>query len=101
MKFTRDAGRVVVVGQYTDHGPIEFNPHTDLNKKHLDVRGCWGSDFSHFYRGVQLVSEVSRSSAWENMELTSFGLTDANEALEKVARLVDDRLCILPGQVIG
>ena len=85
MKFTRDAGRVVVVGQYTDHGPIEFNPHTDLNKKHLDVRGCWGSDFSHFYRGVQLLSEASRSSPWENMQLTSFGLADANEALESVA----------------
>jgi len=85
MRFTRDAGRVVVVGQYTDHGPIEFNPHADLNKKHLDVRGCWGSDFSHFYRGVQLLSEASRSSAWETMKLTSFGLADANEALENVA----------------
>ena len=50
MQFTRDAGRVVVVGQYTDHGAIEFNPHSDLNKKHLEVRGCWGSDYSHFYR---------------------------------------------------
>jgi len=46
MRFTREAGRVVVVGQYTDHGPVSteaaFNPHLDLNKKHLDVRGCWG-----------------------------------------------------------
>jgi L-iditol 2-dehydrogenase len=50
MRFTRDAGRVVIVGQYTDHGETSFNPHLDLNKKHLDVRGCWGSDFSHFYR---------------------------------------------------
>ena len=22
MRFTRDAGRVVIVGQYTDHGPV-------------------------------------------------------------------------------
>jgi L-iditol 2-dehydrogenase len=27
MRFTRDAGRVVVVGQYTDHGEASFNPH--------------------------------------------------------------------------
>src|SRR6185503_12658373 len=37
MRFTRDAGRVVIVGQYTDHGPVSaaaaFNPHLDLNKK--------------------------------------------------------------------
>src|SRR6266576_3472887 len=57
MRFTRDTGRVVVVGQYTDHGETSFNPHLDLNKKHLDVRGCWGSDFSHFYRAVQIVSD--------------------------------------------
>jgi L-iditol 2-dehydrogenase len=85
MRFTRDAGRVVVVGQYTDHGPVEFNPHSDLNKKHLDVRGCWGSDFSHFYRGVQIVSEPRSASAWEAMKLTRFELGDANEALENVA----------------
>jgi threonine dehydrogenase-like Zn-dependent dehydrogenase len=85
MKFTRDAGRVVVVGQYTDHGPVEFNPHSELNRKHLDVRGCWGSDFSHVYRAVQMVSEPSRSGAWEKMQLTSFGLADANEALARVA----------------
>jgi threonine dehydrogenase-like Zn-dependent dehydrogenase len=85
MRFTRDAGRVVVVGQYTDHGPVEFNPHTELNRKHLDVRGCWGSDFSHFYRGAQLVSEPARASAWEQMRLTRFGLGEANEALEQVA----------------
>lgn len=98
MKFTRDAGRVVVVGQYTDHGTIDFNPHLDLNKKHLDVRGCWGSDFSHFYRGVQMVSEPSRNSAWQGMKLTRFGLSDANEALASVASgsvmkaLIDPRM---------
>src|SRR5262249_30831001 len=30
MRFTRDAGAVVVVGQYTDHGETLFNPHLDL-----------------------------------------------------------------------
>lgn len=85
MRFTRDAGRVVVVGQYTDHGPVEFNPHSDLNKKHLEVRGCWGSDFSHFYRGVQIVSEPSRSDDWSQLQLTRFGLDRANEALANVA----------------
>jgi len=85
MRFTRDAGRVVVVGQYTDHGPVEFNPHADLNRKHLDVRGCWGSDFSHFYRSAQIVSDSTRVQAWSRMRLTKFGLKDANEALGKVA----------------
>src|SRR5690349_5410541 len=83
MRFTRDAGTVVIVGQYTDHGLTSFNPHLDLNKKHLDVRGCWGSEFSHFYRATQLVKH--RPSVWSRMKLDSYGLKDANEALSAVA----------------
>ena len=83
MRFTRDAGIVVVVGQYTDHGVASFNPHLDLNKKHLDVRGCWGSEFSHFYRSAQLASQ--RSEVWSGMKLKSYGLSEANEALSDVA----------------
>jgi len=83
MRFTRDAGRVVIVGQYTDHGEASFNPHFDLNRKHLDVRGCWGSDFSHFYRGQQMVA--ARPDPWSQMGMASFGLAQANEALERVS----------------
>jgi threonine dehydrogenase-like Zn-dependent dehydrogenase len=83
MRFTRDAGTVVVVGQYTDHGLTSFNPHMDLNKKHLDVRGCWGSEFSHFYRAAQIVSH--RPEAWARMKLSSYRLDQANEALADVS----------------
>jgi L-iditol 2-dehydrogenase len=83
MTFTRDAGTVVVVGQYTDHGSTSFNPHLDLNKKHLDVRGCWGSEFSHFYRATQIVKH--RPKAWTQMKLISYGLEQANEALADVS----------------
>jgi L-iditol 2-dehydrogenase len=91
MRFTRDAGRVVIVGQYTDHGAVSegaaFNPHLDLNKKHLDVRGCWGSDFSHFYRAAQLISDPFRSAPWSRLapKLSRFGLAKANDALAAVA----------------
>ncbi|MFG0258429.1 MAG: zinc-binding dehydrogenase [Phycisphaerales bacterium JB043] len=84
MRFTRDAGRVVVVGQYTDHGTIDFNPHLDLNKKHLEILGCWGSDFSHFYRGVQILSDPARAAMWAPIELERFSLARANEALDLV-----------------
>lgn len=83
MQFTRDAGTVVVVGQYTDHGSTLFNPHLDLNKKHLDVRACWGSEFSHFYRATQLAAH--RPNAWSQIKLTSYGLDHANEALADVS----------------
>src|SRR3989442_1774540 len=89
MRFTRDAGCVVIVGQYTDHGAVSheaaFNPHLDLNKKHLEVRGCWGSDFSHFYRSTQIVSDPNRAAPWSKLKSRRYGLDDANEALADVA----------------
>lgn len=89
MRFTRDAGRVVIVGQYTDHGPIPpeaaFNPHFDLNRKHLDVRGCWGSDFSHFYRAAQIINDETRSTAWAGIRMNRYTLEQANDALADVS----------------
>lgn len=85
MRYTRDAGRVLIVGQYTDHGETSFNPHLDLNRKHLDVRGCWGSDFSHFYRGAQLLNDPARSRPWSLIKLERYGLARAGEALADVA----------------
>ena len=89
MRFTRDSGRVVIVGQYTDHGAVPsevaFNPHLDLNQKHLDVRGCWGSDFSHFYRGAQLMADPIHAKRWSHLKLSCYDLAHANEALAAVA----------------
>jgi L-iditol 2-dehydrogenase len=85
MRYTRDGGRVCVVGQYTDHGEVSFNPHLDLNRKHLDVRGCWGSDFSHFYRGTLVMADAARSRPWSLLKLERYGLARANDALAHVA----------------
>lgn len=85
MRFTRDAGRVVIVGQYTNAGDVSINPHLDLNKKHLEVRGCWGADFSHFYKSVRLMTDPSRSAAWSTLPLKFYGLSEVNAALKDVA----------------
>ncbi len=86
MRCTRDAGRVVVVGQYTDRGAASFNPHLDLNAKHLDVRGCWGSDFSHFFRAVELMRDTSWRALWERIPQQRYGLHELATALTDVER---------------
>lgn len=86
MRYTRDAGTVVVVGQYTDHGEVSFNPHSDLNRKHLDVKGCWGSDYSHFYKAVQIATHPEMSRPWQKLQLERYGLGDANRAVDQVER---------------
>ncbi|CAN5627955.1 zinc-binding dehydrogenase [soil metagenome] len=85
LRFTRDAGHVAIVGQYTDHGDVPFNPHTELNRKHLDVRGVWGSDFSHFHRAVELMRDPVRAGAWAPLRLERYSLEHADTALDSVA----------------
>jgi threonine dehydrogenase-like Zn-dependent dehydrogenase len=97
MRCTRDAGRVVIVGQYTDMGEVSFNPHLDINMKHLDVRGCWGSDFSHFYRAVQLMSDPEISRRWSAIPLRRYGLHEAGAALASVADGEAHKALINPG----
>lgn len=83
--ITRDAGRYVIVGQYTDLGDVPFNPHKDINRKHLEVRGSWGSDFSHFWRGLRVVEKHGERYQWERFISRRYGLGEANQALDDVA----------------
>lgn len=87
IELTRDAGRYVVVGQYTDNGTARINPHLHVNRKHLDLRGCWGCDFSHLYRGLALMARWDGHFDWQAMITRYYGLEDAAQALEDVARL--------------
>ncbi|MBM4421843.1 MAG: zinc-binding dehydrogenase [Chloroflexi bacterium] len=83
--MTRDGGRYVIVGQYTDAGEVSINPHTEINKKHLEIRGCWGSDFSHVYRMVNVLARHGDRVGWEKMISREYGLNEMNTALQDVA----------------
>lgn len=96
MQMTRDAGRLVIVGQYTDAGDLIINPHWDINRKHLEVRGCWGSDFSHFYRGVRVLARYGDRFPWEQMITRAYALDEANQALADVEQLKVVKAVIRP-----
>jgi L-iditol 2-dehydrogenase len=87
MQMTRDNGRFVVVGQYTDAGTVEINPHWDINRKHLEIRGCWGTDFSHVYRGVKVVAKHGERFGYERFISRKYSLEEANQALADVEEL--------------
>ena len=96
LRWTRDAGRVIVAGQYTDAGSVEVNPHVDINRKHLRVQGVWGSDFSHFYRSVQLLRNPHAAAVYSEMSITEYKLTDTNDALADVAEGRTTKALITP-----
>lgn len=86
LEMVRDGGRVVVVGQYTDHGTVPINPHTQINRKHVEVRGCWGSDFSHFHRAVAIAARHQDRFPWGEMAARRYRLDQADAALDAVER---------------
>jgi len=87
MRMTREAGTYVVVGQYTDAGPTTFSPHADLNRRHLDVRACWGIDLSHLYRALHLLAGRRDELPWREMISGIYSLSRAAEALADVEQL--------------
>lgn len=86
MHFTRDGGVYVILGQYTDAGDVTLNPHRDINRKHLDVRGCWGIDFSHFYKSIQVLARNHDRVPWEDVITRYYPLAEAARALDDVAQ---------------
>ncbi|MEO8200974.1 MAG: zinc-binding dehydrogenase [Gemmatimonadota bacterium] len=86
LDLVRDGGRVIVVGQYTDHGDTPVNPHRQINRKHVTVRGCWGSDYSHFHRAVGIAARFGDRVPWKDLAARQFSLDRAGAALEAVEK---------------
>jgi L-iditol 2-dehydrogenase len=84
MAMTRDAGTLVVAGQYTDAGEATFNPHHLVNRKHLAVLGTWGTDFRHLYLAVTMLSRFGHRFPLEQEISGFYGLADAGRALQDV-----------------
>ena len=87
LEMTRDGGTYTIVGQYTNAGNVEINPHLDINKKHITIKGSWGSDFSHFYLSVNVIKRFSTTYPFKNIISHEYPLEEAAKALEDVEQL--------------
>lgn len=86
LDLVRDGGRVVIAGQYTDGGDVPVNPHRHVNKKHVEIRGCWGCDFSHVYRAVAVLADQGGALPWAGAVTRRYTLEEAGDALAAVER---------------
>jgi D-arabinose 1-dehydrogenase-like Zn-dependent alcohol dehydrogenase len=86
LDMVRDGGRVVVCGHYTDNGAVEVHPHFQVNRKHVEIRGVWGCDYSHFHRAVAIAARHGDRIPWREMVSRTYALADAGEALAAVER---------------
>ena len=85
LDLVRDGGRVVVCGHYTDNGAVEIHPHWQINRKHVELRGCWGSRYEHFHRATEIAARFGRERGWRELAGSVFTLADAADALRAVA----------------
>ena len=65
-------------------------------KKHLDVCGCWGSDYAHFHRAVEMLRTPAAAALWSQLKLDRYNLSKVNEALEEVASGRSIKALIVP-----
>jgi L-iditol 2-dehydrogenase len=79
--LVRDGGRYVVAGHYTDVGPSTINAHQHINRKHLDIRGCWGSESRHFLRALTLLEQHATTIPWREIGARTYGLAALDTAL--------------------
>ncbi len=86
LDLVRDGGRVVVAGQYTDGGDVAVHPHAQVNRKHVEIRGCWGCDFSHVYRALAVLAAQGKALPWAGAITKRYGLDQAGDALAAVKR---------------
>ena len=96
LDMVRDGGRVVICGHYTDNGPVEIHPHWQINRKHVEIHGCWGSQYHHFHRAVQLAARFGDRVPWREMVSGRYDLAHAADALAAVESRVAIKAIIAP-----
>lgn len=81
LTLVRDGGRYVVAGHYTDNGASTINAHHHINRKHLEIRGCWGSEPGHFLRALAFLERYSATVPWSAIGERTYSLHDLDRAL--------------------
>ena len=56
LRLLRDGGTYVIAGHYSDTGSTALNPHVDINRKHADIRGQWGTSLGHVERALRTLA---------------------------------------------
>ena len=94
--LVRDGGRYVIAGHYTDNGPSSLNAHHHINRKHLEILGCWGSEPAHFLRALRLLERHASTVPWRAIGARTYGLDRVNEALSDAEQMRIPKALVAP-----
>jgi D-arabinose 1-dehydrogenase-like Zn-dependent alcohol dehydrogenase len=96
LNLVRDGGVYVIAGHYTNVGPSTVHAHEQINRKHLDIRGCWGSEVRHFALSLTLLARHAATVPWGRIGAVTFGLDELNEALAQAEALRFSKALVRP-----
>lgn len=99
LDLVRDGGRYVIAGHYTDAGPSTINVHEQINRKHLEIRGCWGSEPTHFVRALEILAHHAASIPWRAIGTRVYALEELNEALADAEAMRVPKALVAPQRV--
>ena len=97
-EMLRDAGRYVVVGQYTDAGDVTFNPHRHVNRRHATLLGCWGYEYTHLHRSLLMMARHRERFSWSRLVSREYPLAEASRALADMEALAVVKALIRPAR---
>jgi threonine dehydrogenase-like Zn-dependent dehydrogenase len=83
-KMVRRDGKYLVLGHYTDKGPILLNPMI-ITQKQMKIYGSWAFVEPHYVKYVDLIPRFRLLFPLEEM-ITFFSLAEANQALQAVEK---------------
>ena len=98
LNLLRPGGRYVVAGHYTDAGPVEVNPHRALNRKHVEVRGQWGTELHHLAGTLRILARDGEKLPFSRIIGRRYGLDEAGKALQDVEGLRVTKAVITPNE---
>jgi threonine dehydrogenase-like Zn-dependent dehydrogenase len=81
LTLVRDGGRYVIAGHYTNAGASSINAHEHINRKHLEIRGCWGSEAGHFLRALTVLDMHARNLPFRDIGARVYPMSEINAAL--------------------
>ena len=96
LRLARNGGAYVIAGHYTNTGDSTINAHEHINRKHLDIRGCWGSEVGHFLRALRVLDEHRDEVPWHAIGAKTYGLSEINAALAMAESLAIPKALVDP-----
>ena len=96
--MARNGGAYVIAGHYTNTGDSRINAHEHINRKHLDIRGCWGSEVGHFLRALRALERYHREIPWHLIGAKTYGLNSINDALAIAESMAIPKALVDPWQ---